>query len=117
MKRLLLASILMAIGASAHAVVSVGTITCSGLPVSTTCTAPISCVGNCNTNSVLGEQTNCLPAPLGLRLDVTGLIADKEGPGPICVWDVTDTGDDDVTRVTIDSSDGLPVELQSLSVE
>jgi len=117
MNRLLLASILMAIGASAHAVVSVGTVGCSGGTVSTTCTALITCVGNCSTITVLDETDNCAPIPLEPNPDVGGLFADKEGPDPICVWDITDTGDNVVTRVTIDTSDGLPVELQSLSIE
>jgi hypothetical protein len=117
MKKLLLASALMAFAASAQADVTVGNITCSGIPTARQCTAPISCVGQCNTQVAPGTN-NCTPVPLTPTDDVDFLIANKEGIGdPVCTWQVTDTGDNDVTNVSIDSSDGLPVELQSLSIE
>jgi hypothetical protein len=116
MKKLLLTSALMAFAASAQADVTVGNITCSGIPTARQCTAPISCVGQCNTEVAPGTN-NCTPVPLLPAEDVEFLIANKEGLGdPICIWDVIDTGGG-FSRVTIDSSDGLPVELQSLSVE
>ena len=116
MKKLLLASALMAFAASAQADVTVGNITCSGIPSARQCTAPISCVGQCNTTVAPGTN-NCIPIPAQPTDDVDSLIANKEGIGdPVCIWNVIDTGGG-FTVVTIDSSDGLPVELQSLSVE
>jgi hypothetical protein len=121
MKRLLLASILMAFGASAQAGVTVGTIDCIGQETSRTCTASLTCTGSCTTDVILNEIVDCIPLPLGTDVDVTRIVADREGttnPSPQCVWDVTDVGGDgSTTRVTISSADGLPVELQSLSVE
>jgi hypothetical protein len=119
MKKLLLASILMAFGASAHAVVAVGTIECIGQETSRTCTAPITCSTTCTTDTIALEIVDCIPLPLGNSTGVSNLIADREGTtaDPICVWDVLDEGDQTTTRVTISSADGLPVELQSLSVE
>jgi hypothetical protein len=116
MKKLLLTSALMAFAASAQADVTVGNITCNGIPSARQCTAPISCVGQCNTQVAPGTN-NCTPVPLTPTDDVDFLIANKEGIGdPVCIWTVRDTGGG-ITEVTIDSSDGLPVELQSLSVE
>jgi hypothetical protein len=120
MKKLLLTSALMAFAASAQADVTVGNITCSGLDINRQCTAPISCVGQCNTQVAPGTL-NCTPIPpngaANPAENVDFLIANKDGIGdPVCVWQVRDT-DGGFTVVTIDSSDGLPVELQSLSVE
>jgi len=120
MKRLLLASILMVFGTFAQAGVTVGAINCVGQETSRTCTAPISCTGRCSTDVITAEIVDCIPLPLGTKNNVTQLVTDREGtsPDPQCVWDVTDVGGDGSTiRVVIDASDGLPVELQSLSVE
>ena len=120
MKRLLLASFLMAFGASAHAGVTVGTVECSGTEVSRTCAASLTCAGSCTTDVITAELVDCIPLPLGTETNVIRLVADREGsqPDPQCVWDVTDVGGDGNTvRVVIGASDGLPVELQSLSIE
>jgi hypothetical protein len=116
MKKLLLTSALMLFAASGQADVTVGDITCSGIPSARQCTAPISCVGQCNTTVAPGTNS-CTPVPFTPTDNVDFLIANKEGFGdPVCVWQVRDT-DGGFTVVTIDSDDGLPVELQSLSVE
>jgi hypothetical protein len=115
MKKLILASILMAFGASAQADVTVGNITCSGPDINRQCSATITCVGQCNTTVASGTN-NCIPLPAQPTEDVELLVATRERSDPVCIWQVIDTGGG-VTEVTIDSSDGLPVELQSLSVE
>jgi hypothetical protein len=120
MKKLLLTSALMAFAASAQAAVTVDPISCDGIGTGISCSAPISCVGQCNTQVAPGTL-NCTPFPpngaANPAEDVDFLIANKEGIGdPVCIWQVIDT-DGGLTVVTIDSSDGLPVELQSLSVE
>jgi hypothetical protein len=117
MKKLLLTSALMAFAASAQAAVTVDPISCDGIGTGISCSAPISCIGQCNTLSV-SPNNACTPIPARETEGVNLLVANREGIGdPVCTWQVTDTGDNDVTNVSIDSSDGLPVELQSLSVE
>jgi hypothetical protein len=123
MKRLLLASILMAFGASAQAVVVVGVIECTGSFPSITCGADVTC--DTNDNTCISEVTNldnaiCLPLTAEERLKTTRVIADNEGvgaPGSFCEWLITDSSDNSSTSVTIGPDEGLPVELQSLSVE
>ncbi len=119
MKKLIFACVLMAIGASAQAVVTVDTADCIGQALSRTCTKAITCVGTCNTTHIPGELVDAICLPLGTEAAVSQLFADREGsdPSPNCSWDVTDTDDNSVTRVTINASDGLPVEVQSFSVE
>ncbi len=119
MKKLLFACVLMAIGASAQAVVTVDPADCIGQALSRTCTKAITCDGICITTLVPAEVNDAICVPLGNRPNVTQLVADREGsdPDPSCGWDVRDTGDSSITRVIIDELDGLPVELRSFSVE
>ena len=122
MKRLLLASILMAFGASAQAVVVVGNVICSG----DACLASLDCdthagnpSGTCTTELLDVINAVCVPfldGPGAARLNADNENAGQPGETS-CTWRVTDTSDSDVIDVTIDNSDGLPVELQSLSVE
>jgi hypothetical protein len=117
MKRLLLASFLMAFGASAQATVTVGSTDCP--PVVFTCTADVTCDnGDCvveNTISAPGSTT-CTPVNSSDSAAVT-LRGVRVGTNdPVCEWTVTDGSDTPVT-VRIDGSDGFPVELQSLSVD
>jgi len=125
MKRLLLASILMAFGASAQAVVVVGNVICSG----DACLASLDCdthagnpSGTCTTELLEATLAICLPISQNPAAGASRLAADKESKGEpgeaSCTWRVTDPlGTGSPVEVTIDNSDGLPVELQSLSVE
>ena len=63
------------------------------------------------------EVLDAICVPLGEEGNVNNLIADREGATPVCTWDVTDSDDMVTTRVVIDASDGLPVEVQSFSVD
>jgi len=49
--------------------------------------------------------------------DPVNLTGDEEGADPYCEWLVTDNGDEAETTVIMDADDGLPVELESFSVE
>jgi len=118
MKKLLLASILMAFGASAQAAVVVGPVICSG----DACTATLTCgTSNSTCTTELLDVINAVCVPFLDGPGAARLNADNENAGQpgetSCTWRVTDTSDSDVIDVTIDNSDGLPVELQSLSVE
>jgi hypothetical protein len=120
MKKLLLASILMVFGASAQAVVVVGDTVCDGTYPSITCLTDVTCnataTGKCVAvlDSFEGE-TICLPIDGTVR--VLGSDTEGETAPHSCTWTVTDVGDSSSLEVTVDGSDGLPVELQSLSVE
>jgi hypothetical protein len=121
MKKLLLASILMAFGAPAYAAVTVGTTNCSVPPGTITCNTNVTCsAGNCDVSLDFGETVRADCLPIGsVDSDDVNLISQPAVPiedNPICVWNVTD-GDGGNTVVTVNSDDGLPVELQSLSVE
>jgi hypothetical protein len=125
MKKLLLASILMMVGTSANAIVTVETLDCSidsETPPNTQCTAIVSCSagpssGRCTTE--LTDATLAICLPTGTRLVRVTLNALNTGTveGASCTWTVTDSGDGDTLSFTIDGSNGLPVELQSLSIE
>jgi hypothetical protein len=128
MKRLLLASILMAFGAPAYAVPTLQEVTCvdetGGRRI---CTAAVTCNDQfrCSIRFIALASRNCVGTPL--NQDDNGsnasylLIASRDGleqPHPVCAWDVTDS--DGEVRILIDDTstpDGLPVELQSMSVE
>jgi hypothetical protein len=123
MKKILLASILMAFGASAQAAVVADPINCSGSAPNISCIINLTCStsdGNCATDLIDFESAICFP--LGTDSSATRVTADNElnGAGPVsCSWTVTDPDDagSGPVTVTIDNSNGLPVELQSLSVE
>jgi hypothetical protein len=126
MKRLVLASILMAFGASAYALPTLQEVTCDGVGVERFCTAAVVCNNRfpCSIRFRAADSFRCVGTPL--NQDENGdnasyfLVASREGtdPHPVCAWDVTD--EDGEARILIDDTstpDGLPVELQSLSVE
>jgi hypothetical protein len=122
MKKLLLASILlMVFGASAQAVVVVDDPNCSGDAPNITCISNLTCGtpdGTCTAERL--DFTDAICAPILNGPGATRLTADNElnALGPVsCTWEVTDTSDNNVIQYTIDNSNGLPVELQSLSVE
>jgi hypothetical protein len=123
MKRLLLASILMAFGAPAYAVVQVGPVNCVGDYPDITCTAALTCGtagSTCDVQLDSGGATQALCQPLNdsAANDIIATNASNGFPPPAtCTWTVTDTSDNDSISYTIDHSDGLPVELQSLSVD
>ena len=122
MKRLLLASILMVFGASAHAVVTVGATNCGGGSGGESCITNVSCSnGNCDVSFDILASQGCNGLPVNSidsnDVNLTSVrVTVPLDPDPICQWDVTD-GDGTPVVVTVNSSDGLPVELQSLSVE
>jgi hypothetical protein len=131
MKRLLLASILMAFGTSAYALPTLQEVTCDGAGKERFCTASVICNNRfpCTIRFIALASFKCVGTPL--NQDENGdnasyfLVASREGnfdgsvePHPVCAWDVTD--EDGTARILIDDTstpDGLPVELQSLSVE
>ena len=122
MKRLLLASILMVFGASAHAVVTVGATNCGGGSGGESCLTNVSCSnGNCDVSIDLDATHGCNGLPLNNSSETSYNLTSVRvtvplEPDPVCQWDVFD--DDGVpVVVTVDSSDGLPVELQSMSIE
>ena len=117
MKKLLLASFLMAFGASAQATVTVDPIDCP--TVGFTCSVDVTCdSGNCvvdNTISAPGS-TSCTPLNSSNSAAETLRGVRTGASDPVCEWTVTDGSGTPVT-VTLDGSVGFPVELQSLSVE
>jgi hypothetical protein len=113
----------MAIGAPAYAVVQVGVVNCSGDYPNITCIADLTCGtgdSTCDVQLDNGGATQAICLPLNDPV-ATRLTADNESSGfpppATCTWTVTDLSDSNSISVTIDHSDGLPVELQSLSVE
>jgi len=120
MKKILLASILMAIGApAAHATAVLGDVICEGSGANRSCNGQVTCDnGTCAVDFIALDSRFCIGIPLNESGQASyNLIASREqtDPDPVCAWDVTDG--DGTVRIVIDSSDGLPVELQSLSVE
>ena len=118
MKKLLLASLLLAIGVSAHATPILSGRVCTGTAGSVTCTDVVTCTGSCQVK--LNTETNATCTPSGttvdnLPMDLEGI---QLGPAPICTWNVRDLGDRTELVVTMSAEDGgLPVELQSVTVE
>jgi hypothetical protein len=116
MKRLLLASILMAFGASAQATVTVPPIDCPSLVF--TCSVDVTCDnGDCVVNNTVSSPGTTTCAAIGDPAPAVTLRGTRIGSSdPVCEWEVTD-GDATPVTVRIDGSTGFPVELQSLSVE
>jgi hypothetical protein len=117
MKRLLLASILMAFGASAQATVTVDDpIECPQLGF--ICSVDVACSnGDCVVNNTVSTPAGTTCAAIGDPAPAVTLSGTRIGSSdPVCEWEVTD-GDDTPVTVTLDGSVGFPVELQSLSVE
>ncbi len=131
MKRLLVASILMAFGAPAYALPTLQEVTCDGAGKERFCTASVICNNRfpCTIRFIALASFKCVGTPLNQDENDGNasyfLVASREGnldgsvdPHPVCAWDVTD--EDGEARILIDDTstpDGLPVELQSMSVE
>jgi hypothetical protein len=117
MKKLLIAIVLMAFGTSANAVIVIGTPVCSGQLPSISCITDVTCnTANGKCPAVLTGFMNAICLPVDRAVNV--LAADTEGNGGVdafCTWTVTDL--DESVEFTVDASNGLPVELQSLSIE
>ena len=120
MKKLLIAIILMMVGTSASAVVEEGDATCTGTFPDITCLKAVVCVNapasKCDSTLVDSNLADCATSQGGKLIGA--LHTGGGATGAFCTWDVTDPTEAlDPVSVTIDGSDGLPVELQSLSVE
>lgn len=106
------------LAASAGATVTVGAVACGGTPPDETCSVTVSCgVGNCSTAEDVEFNATCntlFGAPNSGQLLASH---NSGGPSPVCQWTVTDLGDSDAVVVTIDGSDGLPVELLSFTID
>ena len=108
----------MVVGTTANAVVTVGDAVCTGAAPAINCTKSLTCEtgsGRCAVSAPTSNAATCVPDRD--RTSIITLIASQDDIDPSCAWTVTDTSDGSSIEVTIDGSDGLPVELQSMSVE
>jgi hypothetical protein len=109
------------LAASAGATVTVGAVNCGGAPPNETCSVQVNCgAGDCQVTNSTQFNATCTATPSGpppTNQYVLGAAHLSSGPDPVCEWSVTDEGDSDNVNVTIDGSDGLPVELLSFTID
>lgn len=120
-QKLLWASILVTVAGSAEATPTVLPVSCTGTPPNEVCDVLVTCTppggaGSCTIVEITEFNANCFVANVSGE-DALRAQHNDLGPNPVCEWTVTDPNDMEMVTVTIDSSDGLPVELQSFSVE
>ena len=119
MKKLLLASFLMMVGTAANAAPVASAAECTGTFPDITCVQLVVCAGmpagKCD-SSVLDSAFATCATSQGGKL-IGALNTGAGASGAFCTWEVTDTTDNVTDQITIDGSVGLPVELQSMSVE
>ena len=119
MKKLIATLLTVACASQAHAVITVDpTVGCTGMGDTRQCSQSVSCsvANECTIEVTTQQNATCtpdadLPSPTLLVADViTG------GSPAQCTWAVTEAGFGPVF-VTLDGSNGFPVELESFSVE
>lgn len=117
MKKLLLAGFMLTVGGYAQATVTTapGSPVCSG-GVPNTCQLNAVCTNPpCQVNNTVQTGATCTAS--GAGPSPFALVATAVGPPTnTCTWFVQD-GDAIPISVTIDNGNGLPVELESFSVE
>lgn len=112
--------LVMAFVGSANATVTLnGGVDCTGsTPPNEVCVQDVLCDnGDCviTDNPLVQFNTSCGGVAVGNTIQFTASHA-NQGPDPICTWTVED-GSAVPLDVTIDYSDGLPVELTTFSVD
>lgn len=120
MRRLLLggALLLLVIGtANAAPILDEDGVVCVGADPNQVCKISVVCLNSCIIGVADVEQNASCRNERENELDFLVAEHDNMGADPVCTWTVRDSEDDEEVTVTIDSSDGLPVELQSFSVE
>jgi hypothetical protein len=114
MKKLLLVSMLfLLVGAHAHATITPGAVGCVGPDGARVCNQNVVCDADpCSVTLTASASATCTPDP-GAGFTVT-LTATQTGALPSCTWNVQEQT---VSQAfTIDSSAGLPVEVQSFVI-
>ena len=119
MKKLLLASFLMMVGTVANAAPVQSAVECTGTFPDITCLQLVVCAGmpagKCNNAVIDSAFATCAESQGGKLIGALNTGAGESGA--FCTWESTDTTDNVTVQITIDGSVGLPVELQSMSVE
>jgi hypothetical protein len=116
MRHLVLAGIVMALGASVQAIPVAGTITCGGTAPNETCGVTVTCSDSCSVTSSSFVNADCTAMASGSPIVMTA-IHNNMGANPSCTWGIEDSADGRGISVTINGSDGLPVKLLSFSIE
>lgn len=115
MKKLFVLIVLIACCSQAHAA-TVGPAQCSLVNVDRVCTKEVTCAGGpCDVTLDFGVNATCSPSTTGNPVTLTASTVLGSGAAS-CEWTVADPGTE-IIVVTIDGADGLPVELESFSVE
>lgn len=113
--------LVMAFVGSANAAVTETSRNCTGVSPNEQCIVIISCSnGNCviiPPDPAVETNASCASVILGdpTTAEFVATHADG-GPDPLCNWNVRDA-DNAIYSLTIDGSDGLPVELTTFSIE
>jgi len=114
------AVIMIAAGANADVIIDPSGVSCTGTGTNTECTLQVTCdVEPCAGLFVANSSQNATCTPTGIFGGVTvTFTANNDGLDPACAWIVVDEANaNDPVPIVIDGSDGLPVEVQSFSIE
>ena len=120
MKKLLVVIVLILIATYAYAGKVVTDQGCTGSDLDRECTKRVVCDQDpCAVLFVDSNNATCSPAENDPGAGVTvDMVANNDGADPSCSWLVTEGDNDpDAIPVDIDSTDSLPVEIESFSVE